>query len=87
MALGIGLALFVLFLLVQLIGRHRKIRPFDLYRPFLSVATAAFLFGFAGFILLTPRISSWTQKTAVALVSLALVAVNVLVQEGRDKPV
>ena len=85
MDLGVGLALFIVFLGVQLAGRRRKTRPFDQYRPFLSIVTASFLVGFAGFVLVTPLMTSWIQKIAVALIALVLVTVNVLIQEGRDK--
>lgn len=86
MDMVVGLILFAGFLSLQVVGRKRKIRPFDRYRPFLSMATAAFLAGFAGFILVTPRVHSLFQKITVALVALALAAVNILISEGREKP-
>jgi len=86
MDMVVGSILFAGFLSLQVVGRKRKIRPFDRYRPFLSMATAAFLVGFAGFILVTPRVHSLCQKITVALVALALTAVNILISEGREKP-
>jgi len=86
MDLAAGLVVFGVLLIVQVVGRKRKIRPFDRYRPFLSMLTAAFLAGFAGFILFTPRVPSMAQKITVALISLALTAVNILISEGREKP-
>ncbi|HDP96047.1 MAG TPA: hypothetical protein ENN40_11935 [Candidatus Aminicenantes bacterium] len=85
MDLTVGLVLFVGFLIVQMVGRRRKIRPFGHYRPFLSMAAAAFMVGFAGFMLFTFRVPSIAQKIAVALVALTLAAVNILVSEGREK--
>ena len=43
MDMVVGLILFAGFLSLQVVGQKRKIRPFDRYRPFLSMATAAFL--------------------------------------------
>lgn len=85
MDLVVGLILFMVFLALQIVGRKRRIRPFDRFRPFLSMATAAFLVGFAGFILVTPRVPSPVQKITVALIALALTAVNILISEGREK--
>ena len=86
MDLVVGLILFVVFLSLQFVGRKRGTRPFHRYRPFLSMATAAFLVGFAGFMLVTPRVPSLIQKISVALIALALTAVNILISEGREKP-
>lgn len=85
MDLTAGLVLFVGFLIVQIVGRRRKIRPFDHYRPLLSMAAAAFMVGFAGFMILTPRVPSIAQKIAVSLVALTLAAANILISEGREK--
>ena len=85
MDLTVGLVLFLGFLIVQMMGRRRKIRPFDHYRPFLSMAAAAFMVGFAGFMIFTPRVPSMVQKIAVSLIALVLAAANILISEGREK--
>ncbi len=85
MDLAVGVGFFLVFLILQLVGRKRGMRPFNHFRPFLSLVAAAFMVGFAAFMLLTPRVPSIPQRVAVALISLALAAVNILISEGREK--
>ena len=85
MDLTVGLVMFLGFLIVQMVGRRRKIRPFDQYRPFLSMVAAAFMVGFAAFMIFTPRVPSMAQKIAVSLIALILAAANIMISEGREK--